>query len=314
MRSPASLTRGSISRGLLIFALPILFGNVLQSLNGSVNSIWVGHYLGEAALSATANANTVMFLLLGGVFGLSMAATILVGQYIGARNMPEARKVVGTSTTFFFLVSFLLSLIGWLECEPLLRSMSTPADALPYAVSYMRVIFVALPFMYLYAFVMAVLRGAGDSRISGGDSGIDRCRCRGKRVAAGTGIYVCGDDAVYGSRGLQRVCDSSGACGVIGVAGSADRAGRTGLRGLMVSPLPGTRRHEAPGIGQLYWRHGVLSARGLLRRCRLRRRGGLCLLSGGVGWLLLGAGFERLCCVGAGQRSGLLVSLLHGGC
>jgi putative MATE family efflux protein len=159
-----SLTEGSISRGLLLFTLPILFGNILQSLNGTVNSIWVGRFLGEAALSATANSNTVMFLLLGGVFGLSMAATILVGQYIGARNMPEAKRVVGTSTTFFFVLSAAISVIGWITCERLLRAMNTPADALPLAVSYMKVIFLALPFMYLYAFVMAVLRGAGDSK------------------------------------------------------------------------------------------------------------------------------------------------------
>ena len=78
--------------------------------------------------------------------------------------MTEAKRVVGTSTTFFFVMSFALSAIGWLTCEPLLRAMSTPADALPLAVSYMKVIFLALPFMYLYAFVMAVLRGAGDSK------------------------------------------------------------------------------------------------------------------------------------------------------
>ena len=75
-----SLTEGSISRGLAKFALPILFANVLQSLNGSVNSIWVGTFLGEAALTATSNANTVMFLLIGAAFGIALAATILVGQ------------------------------------------------------------------------------------------------------------------------------------------------------------------------------------------------------------------------------------------
>ena len=58
-----SLTEGSISRGLFKFALPILFANILQSLNGSINSIWVGRYLGEAALTATSTANMIMFLL-----------------------------------------------------------------------------------------------------------------------------------------------------------------------------------------------------------------------------------------------------------
>ena len=66
---PRNLTEGPIARTLFVFALPILGGNVLQSLNGSVNAIWVGRFLGEEALGAIANANNIMFLLLGGVFG-----------------------------------------------------------------------------------------------------------------------------------------------------------------------------------------------------------------------------------------------------
>ncbi len=164
MQRPRSLTEGSISRGLFQFALPILFANILQSLNGSVNSIWVGRYLGEAALTATSNANTVMFLLIGAAFGIALAATILVGQCIGANDMREAKRVVGTSATFFFLISVVVAVAGWILCEPLLTVMRTPSASLPLAVAYMRVIFLALPFLYMYAFVMSVLRGAGDSK------------------------------------------------------------------------------------------------------------------------------------------------------
>ena len=159
-----SLTEGSIPAGLFRFALPILFANVLQSLNGSVNSIWVGRFLGEAALTATSNANTVMFLLIGAAFGIAMAATILIGQCIGANNLRETRRVVGTSATFFAAISIAMGIAGLVLCRPLLIAMSTPPDSLPLAVAYMRVIFLALPFLYLYAFVMAVLRGAGDSK------------------------------------------------------------------------------------------------------------------------------------------------------
>ena len=67
--------------------MPILAGNVLQSLNGSVNAIWVGRYLGEAALAATANANNIMFFLIGSVFGFGMASTILIGQAVGRRDI-----------------------------------------------------------------------------------------------------------------------------------------------------------------------------------------------------------------------------------
>jgi putative MATE family efflux protein len=159
-----SLTEGSIPVGLFRFALPILFANILQSLNGSVNSIWVGRFLGEAALTATSNANTVMFLLIGAAFGVALAATILIGQCIGANNLVETKRVVGTSATFFAGISVAMAIAGLVLCRPLLIAMSTPADSLPLAVAYMRVIFLALPFLYMYAFVMAVLRGAGDSK------------------------------------------------------------------------------------------------------------------------------------------------------
>ncbi|HXW74352.1 MAG TPA: MATE family efflux transporter [Steroidobacteraceae bacterium] len=159
-----SLTEGSIRVGLFRFALPILLANILQSLNGSVNSIWVGRYLGEAALTATSNANTVMFLLIGAAFGVALAATILIGQCIGANNIRETKRVVGTSATFFAAIAVAMAVAGLLLCRPLIIAMRTPADSVPLAVAYMRVIFLALPFLYMYAFVMAVLRGAGDSK------------------------------------------------------------------------------------------------------------------------------------------------------
>src|SRR6202042_868332 len=96
-----SLTEGSIAPALFAFSLPILFGNVLQSVNGSVNAIWVGKFLGEASLAAVGNANVVMFLLFGVMFGFSMASTIMIAQCIGAKNIDEAKRVVGTSAVFF---------------------------------------------------------------------------------------------------------------------------------------------------------------------------------------------------------------------
>jgi len=163
-KGPAQLTTGPISRTLFMFALPILMGNVLQSLNGSVNAIWVGSYLGTAALTATNNSNIVMFLLLGAVFGFTMASTILVAQSVGAGKMAEAKRVVGTSATFFFVLSLLFALLGVALSPSILAWMGTPDDALPLGVTYMRVMFLALPASYAFFFVNAALRGAGDSR------------------------------------------------------------------------------------------------------------------------------------------------------
>jgi putative MATE family efflux protein len=159
-----NLTEGSISRRLLLFTLPILVGNILQSLNATVNSFWIGHYLGEAAMAGSSNAGIVLFLVLGAMIGASLAATILIGQYLGARRLHDAKRVVGTSATFAASLSIMMAVLGWFICEPLLRLMQTPPQALPLAVDYMRVIFMALPFMVLYIFATSALRGAGDAR------------------------------------------------------------------------------------------------------------------------------------------------------
>lgn len=158
------LTEGPIAKTLLLFALPILGSTVLQSLNASVNAMWIGHYLGESALTATSNATLILFLLLSAVFGVSMACTILVGQSLGARNVLEAKRVVGTSAGFFLVISVVIAALSYVFTPGLLRAMGTPTDALPYAVPYLRIIFLALPSMYFYNFMMMTLRGAGDSR------------------------------------------------------------------------------------------------------------------------------------------------------
>ncbi|MGO1071593.1 MATE family efflux transporter [Lysobacter sp. CA199] len=158
------LTEGPIGRTMISFALPIMAGNAAQSLNGSINSIWVGRYLGEAALTATANANNIMFFLIGSMFGIGMAATILIGQAIGGRDTERARRIMGTSATFFIGLSVLIAFGGWFMADRVLRAMSTPAPALLLAEQYLQVIFLSMPFIYAFAFISAALRGAGDSR------------------------------------------------------------------------------------------------------------------------------------------------------
>src|SRR5436309_13591282 len=158
------LTEGPIARALFFFTLPILASNVLQSLNGSVNAIWVGHYLGEAALTATSNANTILFFLIALVFGVAMASALLIGQSVGARNLEQAKRVVGNGAAFFVVGSIAIASTGAIFTAPLLTFMQTPDDAMPFAIAYLRIIFAGIPFLFLFTFVMMVLRGAGDSK------------------------------------------------------------------------------------------------------------------------------------------------------
>ena len=163
MSEQADLTTGPIARTLLVFALPTLGSNILQSLNGSVNAIWVGNLLGEAALAATANANNIMFLMFSAVFGLAMATTILVGQAIGAGNVDLARRTVGSSIGLVTALGVVSAVIGWLETPRLLALLETPTAAVPLATDYLRMIFAGLPFTFLTVLLSASLRGSGDA-------------------------------------------------------------------------------------------------------------------------------------------------------
>ncbi|MFL6755301.1 MAG: MATE family efflux transporter [Sphingomicrobium sp.] len=157
------LTQGPIAKTLLAFALPTLVSSILQSLNGTVNAIWVGRFLGEDALAATSNANMIMFLLMSFVFGFGMAATVLIGQSFGRRDVDGARRVVGTAFGFMLFVSIGIALAGWFFAPALLRLLATPPGAAPLALAYLRVIFLGMPSILLTVLLMMSLRGAGDA-------------------------------------------------------------------------------------------------------------------------------------------------------
>jgi putative MATE family efflux protein len=157
------LTQGPITKTLILFALPTLASNILQTLSGSVNSIWVGQFLGEAALAATANANIIMFLMFGAFFGFGMAATVLIGQSIGRGDVDAARRATGGVIGLALLFSLVIALAGWFASDAILRLLETPPEAFALAHDYLRVTFIAIPASMLMVTLMMASRGAGDA-------------------------------------------------------------------------------------------------------------------------------------------------------
>ena len=153
------LTSGPIRRTLLLFALPTLMGNVLQSLNASINTVWIGQLLGEAALAATTNSNIVMFLVFAAIFGLSMATTVRVGQHFGARNLDAARRSFGTGVGLCLIVSLVVAVIGWAGAPQLRALMKVPEASRDFALTYLRVIFLIIPGMTLTTMISMGMRG-----------------------------------------------------------------------------------------------------------------------------------------------------------
>lgn len=158
------LTQGPILRTLLTFSIPTLFSNVLQTLGGTVNTIWVGQLLGDKALAATANANLVMFLVFSFVFGFGMASTVKVGQHFGGRDYDAARRVFGAGTGFCALVALVGGIIGWLLSDALLRALATPEVIHVPAREYLDIVFLTMPFGTVSMMISMSLRGAGDAK------------------------------------------------------------------------------------------------------------------------------------------------------
>lgn len=157
------LTIGPIGPTLLMFALPTLASNILQSLNGSINAIWVGRLLGESALAATANANNIMFLMFAAVFGFGMAATILIGQGVGRHDIDGARRAFGSAVGLVLWTSVMVAAAGWIFAREILVLLATPGDVMGLALIYLRIIFLSLPASMLIVLMTMGLRGAGDA-------------------------------------------------------------------------------------------------------------------------------------------------------
>ena len=158
------LTRGPILKTLVAFSVPMLIGNLIQTINGSINAIWVGRLLGEDALAATTNANGISFMLFALIFGFGMATTVLVGQHFGARRIEAARVTFGGGLGFCTALSVLFAALGWVFSPWILHRMGTPAESFDLAIVYLRVTFLAVPFGTLNLMLGMGMRGVGDSR------------------------------------------------------------------------------------------------------------------------------------------------------
>lgn len=157
-------TQGSIPQHLIKFALPMFAGNLLQVLYNTVDSIWVGHFVGKEALGAVSISFSLIFALLSLIFGVTMATTTLVAQYRGAGNEPMVRKSISNSLMLLGIGGTVVSFAGYIFRYPLLRLINTPAGIIDPAASYLGIFLAGMLGMFLYNTLGAILRGLGDSK------------------------------------------------------------------------------------------------------------------------------------------------------
>jgi putative MATE family efflux protein len=163
MQFGKDLTEGSIPRHLLLFSIPMLAGNAMQIGYGVVNTIWVGHLVGENAVGAIGVSLPVLYVLFGFAMGMSIATTILVSQYYGAKDYRMVEKVAGNAFSLCLILSSLLTITALLSSDFLLRLMATPPENFAMASSYLRINLCALILFYLGILINFTLRGIGDT-------------------------------------------------------------------------------------------------------------------------------------------------------
>ncbi len=159
-----NLSEGPLTKQILLFALPVVLGNLLHTLYNLVDMAVVGQFVGSAGLSAVSTSGQITILLYCLGIGLASGGQILIAQQVGAGDREGVRTTIGTSFTFTIILSVVVTALGLAAYTPLLRAMNTPAEAWNDAVEYMFWCCLGIPFTYLNGGLSALLRGMGDSK------------------------------------------------------------------------------------------------------------------------------------------------------
>ncbi|MBR6425189.1 MAG: oligosaccharide flippase family protein, partial [Oscillospiraceae bacterium] len=148
--SSKNLTEGNITKQLLLFALPILAGQIFQNLYNSVDSIVVGQAVGTTALAAVSASSDFSMLLIGFFTGLSTGAGVLFSNYFGAKNHQALHEAIHTAVLFSLIIGVVIAGLGIVLAPLLLQIVNCPADVYAEAMAYLRIYLVGILFTAIY--------------------------------------------------------------------------------------------------------------------------------------------------------------------
>ena len=160
----SDMTKGAITPLLIRFTIPLVLGNLFQLTYNAADSIIVGKFVGEDALAAVGTSNPLMTLAILFINGMCLGAGILVSTAFGAGDTRLVERQVSTTAIAGTVFSLAFSAVCVLLAHPLLRLLQVPADILPIAVNYLRIVFAGLIFTFFYNFLAATMRALGDSK------------------------------------------------------------------------------------------------------------------------------------------------------
>lgn len=159
------LTKGKITKSLLLFSLPMIIGNLLQQLYNVADTFIVGHYLGSDSLAAVGSSFTLMTFLTSIILGLCMGSGILFSMLYGAREVDKMKESFFVSFVGIGLIALLLTAVCILMIDPLLIFMNIPQNIYQITYDYLIIIFMGIFFIFLYNYFASLLRSLGNSKV-----------------------------------------------------------------------------------------------------------------------------------------------------
>lgn len=157
------MTEGSIIRHLIVFALPLLIGNIFQQLYNTVDTWVVGNYVSNEAFSAVGSVGPIINTLIGFFTGLSSGAGAVISQYYGAKKYDKVNEAVHTSVVMTLILSVIFTVVGILITPAMLGFMKTPAEVMPESRAYLTIYFAGIAGLMIYNIGAGILRAVGDS-------------------------------------------------------------------------------------------------------------------------------------------------------
>ncbi len=160
------MTQGSIWKTIVLFALPLIFGNLLQQTYNTIDSMIVGNYVGSHALAAVGSSTPLINLLISFSQGISVGCGILVSQSMGGENQKEMKLAVHTSMAISIILGLLISILGYVFAPWLLEQMDTPKEVMTQSITYLRIFSFGLIFNIIYNMEAGILNAVGNSKRS----------------------------------------------------------------------------------------------------------------------------------------------------
>ena len=159
-----NLSQGNLLRNIIMFSLPYFLSYFLQTLYGLADLFIAGQFNGADVISAVSIGSQIMHMLTVMIVGLAMGSTVMIGRFVGAEDENGISRAVGNTVTLFLGVAAVFTVVLLMLVQPMIRIMSTPAEAVSGASAYLTICFAGIPFIVAYNILSSIFRGMGDSR------------------------------------------------------------------------------------------------------------------------------------------------------